>query len=223
MEERPMTTMRTIAMVLLMASSLACGSTDNGGACAIGQIMVAGKCQAISSDAGGGNIVAALPFAVDSHFGADGYMGDGAAGGITPSDCPQRAGEMKGTCHRFTWMPGAIGWGGVFWQNPRNFWGTDPTMGLQVAPGAKQVTFWAWGAQGGESVSFAAGYGPTTSDGFKRTKDVVLTTSPTMQTIDLSGITYTRVGGGFAWTANHDAMPGSTAAVTFMVDDIQWR
>jgi hypothetical protein len=219
MEERPMT-MRTIAIVLLMASSLACGSDNNTATCTAGQILVAGKCTAISADAGGGDPLISLPLTVDTYFGPGGYMGDGAMpGGITAGACPQRAGEMKGMCHRFTWMPGALMWAGVYWQNPPLFWGDKPDMGLRVASGAKQVTFWAWGAQGGERVSFAAGYGDMSTDGFKRTLDnVVLTTTPTMRIIDLTGITYARVGGGFAWTS-----ADSTTPVTFMVDDIQWR
>src|SRR5689334_16647171 len=65
------------------------------------------------------------PLLVDDVFIAAGYMGDGEkAGGITDEEscASPRFGEGKGKCHKFTWTPGAAGWGGVWWQFPAENW-----------------------------------------------------------------------------------------------------
>ena len=49
----------------------------------------------------------------------------------------------------------ADNWGGVVWQSPANDWGDQPG-GLDLT-GAKTLTFWARGAQGGEVVTFLFG------------------------------------------------------------------
>jgi hypothetical protein len=160
---------------------------------------------------------AALPFGVDELFTASGYMGDGVTvGGITDVPaCSARQGNARGRCHRFIWTPGAMGWAGIFWQFPEGNWGTQP--GLAIAPGAQQVSFYAWGATGGERVSFFAGM--TGVDGFSvQSPDVALTNVPAQFTLDLRGLTYGAVVGPFGWTTN-----GSTAPVTFFLDDIEWR
>jgi hypothetical protein len=158
-----------------------------------------------------------LPFAVDEVFIPSGHMGDGeVAGGITDAMCPQRAApNAPGVCHSFTWTPGAKGWGGVWWQYPLNNWGMQP--GLAIAPGAKEIRFWAWGATGTEKITFFTGYRMT--DGFNaEMKDIVLKTTPTAYTLSLTGKTYDRVAGGFGWVAG-----GSMVPVKFSVDGIEWR
>jgi|GEM_PF-790652 len=153
-----------------------------------------------------------LPFAIDDYYFPSGFMGD--QGGIVMDDsCPNRAGDELGSCHAVTFTPGSGGWGGVFWQYPENNWkeAGDPP-GLDVADGATKITFWAWGATGGEVVTFGAGYA---ADGFERgTGEVTLTTTPTEYTIDLTGATYTEIAGAFSWV--------SAAAVNFFIDDIEY-
>jgi hypothetical protein len=166
-------------------------------------------------------VVTPLPLAVDAFYAPSGYMGDGLiAGAISDvSACTvPRQGEGKGRCHKFVWTPGAMGWAGIFWQYPDGNWGATP--GLTIAPGATRITFYAWGELGGETVSFFAGMDGI--DGFSVKKaDVVLTTTPTAHTMDLTGSIYSRVVGGFGWTTG--GIAGQTAPVTFYVDDIQWK
>jgi hypothetical protein len=159
-----------------------------------------------------------LPFAVDDWFGPSGYMGDGESpGGVKDATvCANpRPDAWIGNCHQFTWTPGTKMWGGVFWQGPDHNWGDLP--GLTIPPGATSVKFQAWGKVGGEVVSF--GVGMKSVDLFEvKLEKVVLNTTPTEYTIDLSGASYGRVVGGFSWTAD-----GSTVPVTFNVDDIHWQ
>ena len=107
-----------------------------------------------------------------------------------------------------------MGWAGVYWQNPVNNWGTKP--GLRIT-GATAIRFYAWGAIGGERVSFVAGF--MGADGFSaENKDVLLSTTPTQLTVDSTGKNITRVAGGFGWIAGNSMRP-----VRFFIDDIQWR
>jgi hypothetical protein len=161
----------------------------------------------------------ALPFAVDDWFGPSGYMGDGESpGGIKDAAvcASPRPDSWVGHCHQFTWTPGNLMWAGVFWQGPDHNWGDMP--GLTIPTGATKVTFEAWGAVGGEKVNF--GVGMMAVDLFEaKLEGVVLTTTPTEYTIDLSSASYgARVVGGFSWAAD-----GSTVPVTFNVDDIRWQ
>jgi hypothetical protein len=158
-----------------------------------------------------------LPMVVDDYFAASGYMGDGAAGGIDRfEECAApRPGGGRGHCHRFTWRPGAAGWAGVFWQFPEGNWGSSP--GLAVAPGAGAVELYAWGARGGERVTFVAGMSDV--DGFHSEVLVTLTATPTRVLIDLSGQPYGSVVGGFGWVASGTPEPD----LSFYIDDVIWR
>lgn len=157
-----------------------------------------------------------LPFVVDDWYAASGYMGDGEQPGAIADDSTcTRAGDARGMCHRFTWDPGSLGWGGVYWQHPPGNWGEQP--GLALPPGATGVSFYAWGEQGGEVVSFMVGMGD--ADGFEVKQDAVtLTAAPTRYTLSLSNTGYGAVVGGFGWVA-----ADSEATVVFHVDDIVWE
>ncbi|HEX4383443.1 MAG TPA: hypothetical protein VH083_10850 [Myxococcales bacterium] len=184
-------------------------------------------CLAVSCGSGGiaGTSDAKLPIAVDDLFAASGYEGEGATpNAITDANaCPQRAGDKKGKCHKFTWQPlnvaGELGWAGVIWQFPANNWGDTGQLGQTAIPkGAQSISFWAWGAQGGETVQFLGGGLP--GDGFSvSTVPLALTTVPTQYSISLSKITYGTVIGGFGWVNNvHGSGP-----VVIYVDDIEWK
>jgi len=159
-----------------------------------------------------------LPFAVDDYFIASGYMGDGADGGIKRvEECASpRPGNGRGLCHRFTWTPGSQGWAGVFWQFPEGSWGEVP--GLAIASGATMVELYAWGARGGENVTFVVGMSDV--DGFHaELADIELGTKPEKLTIDLTGQPYGDVTGGFGWVASGDPSPD----LSFFIDDVQWK
>ncbi len=161
----------------------------------------------------GGPGPGALPVAVDEVFAPAGYMGDGETGGIVESnDCPARAGDAAGTCHHFVHTPGEAGWGGVWWQSPAGNWGDGP--GYAMPAGATRVQFVAWGAAGGEVLTFGAGYGP--ADGFAVEQVVTLTDTPTTYSLDLAGVPYADIAGGFVWINQ-----GAGGGVDFYVDDIQ--
>ena len=134
-----------------------------------------------------------------------------------------------GDCYVVTWMSTGPQWAGVYWQYPSNNWGTQP--GLSIATGAQQVTFYAKGAVGGETVQFKVGgindpmsamngaYG----DGFAvSSAEEVLTTSWQQYTISLQGASYgSGVLGGFCWVAAET--DGGNGSITFYVDDVQWQ
>lgn len=157
-----------------------------------------------------------LPFSIDdAGYSPSGFMGD--LNGIVMDDqCPPRAPDAQGTCHRIMWTPtpASPGWAGVFWQYPENNWGSLP--GLAIEPGATEISFLAWGDVGGEVVGFGAGY--AMEDGFAAsTGDKTLTTAPTRFSLDLSGAAYMDVAGAFSWSA------ASSSGLTFYIDDIQWK
>jgi hypothetical protein len=171
-----------------------------------------------SAGTGSGGSGPALPLVVDDYYAASGYMGDGETGGITDSPmCDVRAGDKRGLCHKLTWKPGAKAWAGVYWQYPDGNWGTTP--GLSLPAGATQISFWAWGAKGGEKIDFFAGMDKV--DGFHaETGDIVLTTTPTHYVVNLSKVTYSAVVGAFGWsTGTSDGM----SPVVFSIDDIEWQ
>lgn len=200
-------------------------------------VVVVGACSTSTSDpmpggggedgadaggGGGGGAIDAgsgvgLPLTVDDWFAAGGYMGDGEQPGAVVDDeecAATRPGGGRGLCHRFTWDPATAGWAGVYWQHPEGNWGAMP--GLPAPTGATRVTFYAWGAQGGEVVSFMVGMADP--DGFEVKQDVVLTATPAQYTLDLSDAVYDRVIGGFGWVSEGSAVP-----VEFYVDDIVWE
>jgi hypothetical protein len=81
------------------------------------------------------------------------------------------------------------------------------------------VSFYAWGAAGGEIIKFEAGNGLTKTDGFQVSTTVTLTTAPSPYEFSLVGVQYTcqSVRLGFGWYTNR------AVAVTFYIDNIQWQ
>jgi hypothetical protein len=96
--------------------------------------------------------------------------------------------------------------------------------GKRIAPGATRVTFYAAGATGGESVKFLVGgiSGMTYGDTLNPATTVTVTLTNTMMPyiMDLTGLTYDAVLGGFGWVI--EAPTGSTSSITFTVDSITW-
>lgn len=230
---------------------LAAGGTSDGAA---GSIGIAGSSNvAGSSDVGGTSSVnmsdpcvpldsvKALPLAVDGPFIPGGYFWDRAfpenAMAITHAACDTRpdAATHYGSCHKWSFLPSMLGldpasmtmktYGGVFWlAGSASNWGT--AAGVNVAPGAQTVKFKAWGAAGGEVVTFGVGgvTGTTCIDsvnfGTAGGLKVTLTTTPTDYVFDLRGQTYPKgVIGAFSWSAENAS---TTVPVVFNVDDIRW-
>ncbi len=229
-------------MALALGTTLhACGDDDDGNTtCPTGTVLIAGECvptgdtsvedadttvvdtvnpdvptpDTVGPDGDDGDTVETLtlPFAIDDWYVPSGFFPEAEATNIAAVACPSRPEGAMGTCHGFTWTPGADGFAGVWWQYPEANWGTSP--GLAVPAGATAITFTAWGQDGGEKVEFLSGFA---SDGYERKSPVVtLTTSPTEYTLFLTNVSYTTIAGGFGWVTTSTA--GN--AVTVYIDDI---
>ncbi len=145
-----------------------------------------------------------------------GYMGDAKAIKVDPAyaEKPQ-AGKR---CMRWEFASDK-GWGGVVWQSPANDWGDKGGYDLT---GAKKLTFWARGDEGGEVVSFQFGLIPKEkkfSDTGKGALDkVALTTEWKSYEISVAGQELTRIKTGFVWTLASGGKP-----VVFYLDGIRWE
>jgi len=161
-------------------------------------------------------------FDVESKFGPTGFIGDGAMGFVATGVCGAHAGGAG--CRHFEWDPNSDaggasqGWAGVLYQSaPGNWAGATDPDGAAVAAGYREVRFLAWSTHGGgETVSFLAGMGASTRDGWQSKLDVQLTTTPTMYTLGVGGGYGAHVVGGFGWVAG-----GS--GVGFNLDGVMWR
>ena len=158
----------------------------------------------------------------DNHYVPSGWMGD--YGDIKLNDKFMTKPHGGTTCIQIVYTNKATQgarWGGIYWQNPPNNWGTRP--GGYDLTGAKKLTFWARGEKGGERVeefkiggitgeyadSDVAGIGP-----------VVLTIEWQQFTIDLTGKDLSSISGGFCWATNLDVNP---EGATFYLDDIRYE
>jgi Glycosyl hydrolases family 2, TIM barrel domain len=190
-----------------------------------------------ASDGTGGGATANVPIKVDGPVGkvrvmlplavyADGkpapwapsgWMGTHVALSMDPecTDSP-RSGE---TCLEFTYdEPGM--WVGVAWQHPANDWGDKP--GGYDLTGAKKLTFWARGKEGGEKLDFGVGllgsdkkYNDTAK---AERKGVKLKREWKRYSIDLEGEDLSRIKTPFAWSLGGRGRP-----VTFYLDDIRFE
>ncbi|MGB0592257.1 MAG: hypothetical protein ACPGU1_21440 [Myxococcota bacterium] len=216
--------------VLLLTLLAACGGeAATATNCPDGQLLVGESCVSLEgddtdaststpgtqSDTDDGRVPNAveLPWAIDSHWTASGYIGDGETpGNVAPKDCTTRAPSAVGDCHGFTYSGGAIGWAGVLWQYPANNWGELP--GKAIPSGATFLNVVAWVESGTHSVTFQTG---SDLDAFTVSTKVTLTTAPTRVWLDLRESTVTEAVIAFGWTADAAEADG----VTLYVDDIR--
>ncbi|MEM1414448.1 MAG: glycoside hydrolase family 2 TIM barrel-domain containing protein [Myxococcota bacterium] len=140
-----------------------------------------------------------LPFWLDDHFAPSGFMGD-ATRRVRTEAC-DATDWCSGFCRRFRYRAGEAqdGWAAVAWMHPVGNWeGRSP--GVRVPPNTRVVTFRAWGAEGGEKVSFFVGNWDV--DHFSRElKDVVLETSPQSYRIELDAGLREEIVFGFGWVS----------------------
>src|SRR3989338_936417 len=158
----------------------------------------------------------------DNHYVPSGWMGD--YGDLKIDDKNMTAPHSGTTSIKFVYSGKATQgarWAGIYWQNPPNNWGTRP--GGYDLTGAKKVTFWARGENGGERIeefkiggmtgeyadSDVAGIGP-----------VVLTAEWKQYVIDLESKDLSSISGGFLWATNIDANPDGAV---FYLDDIRYE
>ena len=126
-----------------------------------------------------------------------------------PGDPDQRSGEI---CEDFEI--------GQVWQSPPNDWGDKP--GGWNITGAKRLSFWARGEQGGEVASFQLGLLGSDKKFFDsasaKREQVTLTTEWQSFQIDLSGKDLNRIKTGFAIT-----VAGSGRPFTIYLDDVKYE
>ena len=155
-----------------------------------------------------------FPIYMDSLFAPSGFMGEGEVENISADfACPERDENLESICHHFSYTPGDLGWGGVWWQAPANNWGDEP--GASIPAGATSISFRAWGANGGERLRFGSGYGGGKDEYAVELAEISLSTTPQVYTIDLAGVPYSDIAGGFFWVTNE-----SDNNLEFYIDEL---
>ena len=112
-------------------------------------------------------------------------------------------------------------WAGIYWQNPSNNWG-NLEGGFDLS-GFKNLTFWAKGKRGGETVIIKVGgiSGPKGDSLFPAVeKRLTLSNSWQKYTIDLSNKDLSHIIGGFCIVTNDDMCPYEC---TIYLDDIRFE
>ncbi len=157
-----------------------------------------------------------------NHFIPSGWMGD--YGDIKISEnCTDNPHSGK-TCIKVTYTAqGKQGanWAGMYWQWPPNNWGEK--KGGYDLTGAKKLTLWARGENGGETVlEFKVGglTGTYSDSDSASIGPIQLTKEWKKYTIDLSDCDLSYISGGFCWVTNAMANP---KGCTFYLDDIQYE
>lgn len=160
-----------------------------------------------------------IPMTVDDNFQGRAAFGEGGPP-LHSEDamCPMRAGGENGVCHRFVWDGTGGAFTGAFWINGTSF---EDINGVPVMAGATEITFWAWGAAGGEVVEFGAGLNnPDLMEPANARAFLTMTTTPTQYTVSVAPFgNYTEIRGAFLVALSAMANP---MGATVYVDDIQW-
>ena len=191
---------------------------DGKGSAAVGNIplFVEGGNQAPKAEVR----KATLPLELTGEDGKEpyypsGYMGNAGAIAMESSTDNPHTGKSALKIE----YKAADNWGGVVWQSPVNDWGELP--GGWNLEGAKNLSFWARGAKGGEKVAF--GFGLLDRD--KKFYDTGLgktevTLSPDWKEfhISLADKDLSRIKTGFYWTAAATGAP-----FTFYLDDVKYE
>jgi hypothetical protein len=115
-------------------------------------------------------------------------------------------------------------WAGMYWQNPANNWGEISGAGFDLR-GAKKVTFWARGEEGGEIINeFKVGgisSGEYIDSDSASIGPVRLTKDWKKYEIDLRGKDLSYIIGGFCWATNIDV--NDPEGIVFYLDEIRYE
>jgi len=169
---------------------------------------------------GASQIVRHVPIEVDKVYTPSGWLGDAVGGkeifqaDFANGENPRLSGRRV---MRFSYLPGRVGWAGLSWIYPQNNWGDHPGIRIE---GAKQLSFWAAGERGGESLEFKLG---GTFDLTKAYQDsaqrklgpVALTREWRQYVIKLDGSNLDNLITAFIWVASAEKNP---AGITFYLD-----
>ncbi len=169
------------------------------------------------------------PFAIyvenaskDNHYAPSGWMGD--FGDLKLNQACTETPRSGNTCIKITYsgkMAQGAGWTGIFWQQPANNWGEK--KGGYDLTGAKQLTFWAKGGNGGEKIAeFKMGgiTGEYPDSDSAAIGPIELTKEWQKYTIDLAGKDLSNIIGGFCFAASKDDNPNG--AIIYL-DDIMFE
>jgi len=114
------------------------------------------------------------------------------------------------------------GWAEIYWVYPPHNRGGEPGH-INIFNGAKKLTFWARGKQGGEIAEFKmGGIAGEYSDSVRpaiSTGLIVLSNNWTQYEIDLTGMNLSQVIGGFCWISNGYQNP---VGCTLYLDDMRY-
>ncbi|MDA7857872.1 hypothetical protein N9A72_00060 [bacterium] len=156
-----------------------------------------------------------------NHYIPSGWMGD--YGAIKMNEAYKTNPHSGKTCIKFTYTgksPQGAGWTGVYWQNPANNWGK--IKGGYDLTGARELSFWARGATGGEIVEFKMGgiTGEYSDSDSATTGPITLTRHWKNYKISLKGMDLHYISGGFVWVTS---MMNAPQGMVFCLDDIIYR
>lgn len=155
-----------------------------------------------------------------NHYFPTGRMGDLSAITIDTNwitNC-----QAGTSCIRQSFTATASNQAGIYWQNPKNNWGTVPKGGYDLT-GASNLQFWVKGEGGGERVEFFVGgiTGPNPDSIPKiSTGYITLTNTWQLVTIDLTSRDLSHIIGGFGWVTNSTNNPNG---VVFYLDNIRFN
>jgi len=157
-----------------------------------------------------------------NHYIPSGWMGDFSD--IKIDDRWMEDAHSGTTCIKIEYLPKrsqGAGWMGIYWQNPANNWGSKKS-GFDLN-GAKELTFWARSAKGGEIISeFKIGgiTGEFSDSDSAGIGPAMLTTDWKEYKIDLEGKDLSHIIGGFCLSANVDDNPDG---FIIYLDDIKYE
>jgi len=157
-----------------------------------------------------------------NHGAPSGWMGD-FRDLIMDANCRENP-HHGTTCIKITYLAKGskcANWAGVMWQFPPNNWG-EYDAGLNLT-GAKKLTFWARGEEGGEVIDafrfggIGGAYPDSSTDGIS---NITLNPEWTKYEIDLSGVDLHYMTGLFCWVACRAANPDG---FVIYLDDIRYE
>ncbi|MFH0732767.1 MAG: hypothetical protein V2A72_07605 [Candidatus Omnitrophota bacterium] len=157
-----------------------------------------------------------------NHYIPSGWMGDYSDVGY--SDNCNLTPHSGTTCIKIEYRPNVsqgARWVGMYWQSPANNWG-DKKGGYDLT-GAKKLTFWARGENGGERVEEfkMGGIGGAYPDSdIASVGPIIFTKDWKQYAVDLTGKDLSYISGGFCWSTNLDVNP---EGCTFYIDDIRYE
>ena len=159
----------------------------------------------------------------ENHYVPSGFMPDGKC--VNFEDSWTQACQSGQTCLKITFEVECAkenqSWAGIYWLNPSNNWGKR--KGGFNLTGAKKLSFWAKGENGGEQIQeFTVGgiTGDYPDSDTISIGPVILTNQWKEYSIDLRGKDLSYISGGFAWTTSVDVNPEQCI---FYLDNIKFE